>query len=66
MKSLEAFTKAADGRAKKIIIPSDIQAIAGLTKAVTEVAKNDPVTEYPPVRDNMEDEEMIPDTEYDY
>lgn len=41
MKSLEAFAKAADGRATKIIIPSDIQGIAGLTKAVTEIAKRD-------------------------
>jgi len=41
MKSLEAFAKAADGRATKIIIPSDIQGIAGLTKAVTEIAKSD-------------------------
>ena len=38
LKSLEAFIKAADGQATKIIIPSEIQGIAGLTKAVTEVA----------------------------
>ena len=38
LKSLEAFTKAADGQATKIIIPSEIQGIAGLAKAVTEVA----------------------------
>ena len=37
LKSLEAFTKAADGKATKIIIPSEIQGIAGLAKAVTEV-----------------------------
>lgn len=37
MKSLEAFEKAADGRATKIIIPSEIQGIAGLTKALTEI-----------------------------
>ena len=37
MKSLEAFEKAADGRATKIIIPSEIQGIAGLAKALTEV-----------------------------
>jgi len=41
IKSLEAFEKAADGRATKIIIPSDIQGIAGLTKAITEVAKDE-------------------------
>ena len=38
LKSLEAFAKAADGQATKIIIPSEIQGIAGLAKAVTEVA----------------------------
>ena len=38
LKSLEAFEKAADGQATKIIIPSEIQGIAGLAKAVTEVA----------------------------
>ena len=32
LKSLEAFAKAADGRATKIIIPSELQGIAGLTK----------------------------------
>ena len=41
LKSLEAFEKAADGRATKIIIPSDIQGIAGLAKSVVEVAKDD-------------------------
>lgn len=39
LKSLEAFAKAADGKATKIIIPSDIQGIAGLVKSITEVAK---------------------------
>lgn len=39
IKSLEAFAKAADGQATKIIIPSDIQGIAGAVKALTEVAK---------------------------
>ena len=38
IKSLEAFAKAADGKATKIIIPSDIQGIAGLTKSIAEVA----------------------------
>ncbi|MCQ2506349.1 MAG: SPFH/Band 7/PHB domain protein [Lachnospiraceae bacterium] len=37
LKSLEAFAKAADGQATKIIIPSEIQGIAGLVKSVTEV-----------------------------
>lgn len=38
MKSLEAFEKAADGKATKIIIPSEIQGIAGLVKSIKEVA----------------------------
>ena len=37
IKSLEAFQKAADGKATKIIIPSEIQGIAGLAKSITEV-----------------------------
>ena len=39
LKSLEAFSKAADGKATKIIIPSEIQGLAGLAKSVVEVAK---------------------------
>lgn len=41
LKSLEAFAKAADGKATKIIIPSEIQGMAGLAKSVVEVAAND-------------------------
>ena len=40
MKSLEAFAKAADGKATKIIIPYEIQGIAGLVKSVTEIGKD--------------------------
>ena len=40
LKSLEAFAKAADGKATKIIIPSEIQGMAGLAKSVIEVAKD--------------------------
>ncbi len=40
MKSLEAFAKAADGQATKIIIPSEIQGIAGLVKSMTEVSSD--------------------------
>ena len=43
LKSLEAFAKAADGKATKIIIPSDLQGIAGLTKTIAEVANVDDV-----------------------
>ena len=39
LKSLEAFVKAADGKATKIIIPSEIQGIAGLVKSVAEIGK---------------------------
>lgn len=36
LKSLEAFGKAADGKATKIIIPSEIQGIAGLVSGIKE------------------------------
>ena len=39
LKSLEAFQKAADGQATKIIIPSEIQGLAGLATSVKEVIK---------------------------
>ena len=39
LKSLEAFMAAADGKATKIIIPSELQGIAGLVKAAVEVGK---------------------------
>lgn len=41
LKSLEAFAKAADGKATKIIIPSDIQGIAGLASSLKEVVSKD-------------------------
>lgn len=39
LKSLEAFTKAADGKATKLIIPSQIQGVAGLASALKEIVK---------------------------
>ena len=39
IKSLEAFKVAADGKATKIIIPSEIQGLAGLVSSITEIAK---------------------------
>ncbi len=39
LKSLEAFIAAADGKSTKIIIPSEIQGIAGLMKSAVEIAK---------------------------
>ena len=41
LKSLEAFQKAADGKATKIIIPSEIQSLAGLATSVKELMSND-------------------------
>lgn len=39
IKSLEAFAKAADGKSTKIIIPSDIQGVAGLATSLSELVK---------------------------
>lgn len=41
LKSLEAFAKAADGKATKIIIPSDIQSMSGLVTSLKEVGKEE-------------------------
>ena len=41
VKSLEAFEKAADGKATKIIIPSEIQSLAGLASSLKEVIKEE-------------------------
>ena len=45
MKSLEAFGKAADGKATKIIIPSEIQGLAGLASSLKEIVVEDKKTE---------------------
>ena len=39
LKSLEAFEKAADGQATKIIVPSSIQGVAGLAGSLKEIVK---------------------------
>ncbi|MBR6295568.1 MAG: SPFH domain-containing protein [Treponema sp.] len=39
LRSLEAFEKAANGQATKIIVPSDLQSLAGVVTSVTELAK---------------------------
>ena len=44
LKSLEAFARAADGKATKIIIPSDIQGLAGLASSLKEIV-TDPKAE---------------------
>ena len=41
IKSLESFEKAADGKATKIIIPSQIQSLAGLATSLSELTKED-------------------------
>ncbi len=41
LKSLEAFAAAANGRATKIIIPSELQGLAGLVTSLAEVAKEE-------------------------
>lgn len=41
IKALESFEKAADGKATKIIIPSEIQGLAGLATSLTELTKKD-------------------------
>ena len=45
LKSLEAFAAAADGRATKIIIPSEIQNLAGLAASLKEVVVDEKKTE---------------------
>ena len=39
LKSLEAFEKAANGLATKIIVPSNIQSVAGLAGSLKEIVK---------------------------
>ena len=39
LKSLEAFAKAADGKATKLIIPSEIQGLAGMAGSLKEIIK---------------------------
>ncbi|EET61125.1 hypothetical protein BRYFOR_06770 [Marvinbryantia formatexigens DSM 14469] len=41
LKSFEAMTKVADGQATKIIIPSEMQNMAGFVKAAAEIAKSE-------------------------
>ena len=41
LKALEAFQAAANGQATKIIIPSELQAMAGLATGITEVMKGE-------------------------
>lgn len=50
IKSLEAFEKAANGRATKIIIPSEIQGLAGLASSLTALTKDGEAEETPVVK----------------
>ncbi len=43
IKALEAFAKAADGQATKIIIPSEIQGLAGLATSLSELSRKDDI-----------------------
>lgn len=52
IKSLDAFQAAADGKATKIIIPSEIQGIAGLASSLTEIAKDSSAQSRKPVVKN--------------
>lgn len=45
LKALEAFSKAADGKATKIIIPSEIQGLVGLAAGLKEVITSDQIQE---------------------
>jgi regulator of protease activity HflC (stomatin/prohibitin superfamily) len=41
IKSLESLNALADGKATKIVVPSDIQGLAGLATSITEIVKGD-------------------------
>ena len=45
LKSFEAFAKAADGKATKIIIPSEIQSLAGLAASLKSITEDDAKSE---------------------
>jgi len=55
IQSMEAFIKAADGKATKIIIPSEIQGIAGLASSLTEIMKKD--EDYESYHEEVKEEE---------
>jgi len=51
LKAYDAFMKVADGQATKIIIPSEIQNLAGLVTSMTEIAKTDDVAAKPEIKE---------------
>lgn len=54
LKSLETFTKVADGRATKIIIPSEIQSMAGLATSLKEMVVDGPIDNSPKTNKSVE------------
>ena len=54
LKSLETFTKVADGRATKIIIPSEIQSVAGLATSLKEMVVDGPIDNSPKTNKSVE------------
>ena len=42
LKSLEALAQMADGKATKIVVPSDLQGLAGLATSLKEIISNSP------------------------
>ena len=63
IKSLEAFQKVADGQATKIIIPSDIQNMAGLVASIKEVATELPAEKATVPAQNKPAQKAAPKTE---
>lgn len=51
LKKLEAFTAAANGKATKIIIPSELQSLAGLVTSAVEIAKDETEETAPPAKE---------------
>lgn len=57
LKSLEAFGKAADGKATKIIIPSDIQGLAGSIATIREIWKDDNQQQFDGQKSNTDEQQ---------
>lgn len=59
LRSLEALEKVADGRSTKIIIPSEIQSLAGLVTSLKEIADDGKLDNTPKAKDS-EQKQQIP------
>ncbi|MDO5708270.1 MAG: SPFH domain-containing protein [Andreesenia angusta] len=66
LRGMEAFEKASDGRATKIIIPSELQNIAGLTSSVVELIKEDNINETELPRGSKDNEGFDKEIETNY